>query len=76
LTPALQGRGVTDQAPLPARDGAPGEHEIPALCFGTNRLHVLEDHGHLDLLVGASAVENVFEPVLAWLESGAPEPAP
>jgi pimeloyl-ACP methyl ester carboxylesterase len=39
-------------------------------------LHVLEDHGHLDLLVGEKAVENVFGPVLAWLKSHTPETAP
>lgn len=34
-------------------------------------LHVLEDHGHLDLLVGERAVENVFEPIRAWLAARA-----
>lgn len=39
-------------------------------------LHVLEDYGHLDLLVGESAVEDVFEPIRGWLEARAARPAP
>jgi hypothetical protein len=38
-------------------------------------LHVLEDHGHLDLLVGERAVEDVFEPLLEWLKTRAADPA-
>ena len=30
-------------------------------------LHVLENHGHLDVLVGERSRELVFEPALAWL---------
>jgi hypothetical protein len=39
-------------------------------------LHVLEDYGHLDLLVGERSVEEVFEPLLAWLRERAPQQAP
>ena len=32
-------------------------------------IHVLENHGHLDVIVGKRALENVFEPTLRWIEA-------
>lgn len=32
-------------------------------------LHVLENHGHLDVLVGERSREQVFEPTLSWLRA-------
>ena len=32
-------------------------------------IHVLEDYGHLDVLVGDLAREDVFEPFLAWIRA-------
>lgn len=49
---------------------------------GKPEIHVLEDHGHLDVLVGERARAQVFEPLLAWLRktgsarATAPDPAP
>ncbi len=34
-------------------------------------LHVLENHGHIDVLVGEDAVDNVFEPTLTWIHERA-----
>ena len=34
-------------------------------------VHVLEGYGHLDVLVGTRAVEDVFEPTYRWIESRA-----
>jgi hypothetical protein len=30
-------------------------------------VHVLENHGHLDVIVGEGALREVFEPTLAWI---------
>jgi len=38
-------------------------------------IHVLEDHGHLDLLVGERARQEVFEPTLAWIARHRETPA-
>lgn len=35
-------------------------------------IHVLEGHGHLDVLVGESARDKVFSPLLSWLAVHAP----
>ncbi|MEE9279830.1 MAG: hypothetical protein V3V67_06610, partial [Myxococcota bacterium] len=35
-------------------------------------IHVLENHGHLDVLVGESGRRDVFEPVLSWIRKRAP----
>ena len=32
-------------------------------------VHVLQDYGHLDVLVGEEAVRTVYEPVLAWIKA-------
>lgn len=35
-------------------------------------IHVLEGHGHLDLLVGENSLVEVFEPLRAWIEEHSP----
>ena len=35
-------------------------------------IHVLENHGHLDVLVGESSRQDVFNPVLSWIRKRAP----
>lgn len=42
-------------------------------CAGNNAaIHVLEGHGHLDILIGKNARQLVYEPILAWLRANAP----
>jgi pimeloyl-ACP methyl ester carboxylesterase len=38
-------------------------------------VHVLENHGHLDVIVGEQALKDVFEPTLAWIKKRATPPS-
>lgn len=43
---------------------------------GDVTLHVLESHGHLDVLVGETSRAGVFEPILSWIRERSPAPSP
>ena len=48
-----------------------GVYTPSLLATGDVSVHVLEGYGHLDVLVGTRAPEDVFEPTYRWLQSRA-----